>query len=165
MKGKAPVRRTLQYLEHGPLHLKDGIQIMTINYNTGQQKSNKGVIDFMFWHLPQLMYKNPNTQFVTFKNMTPSPFFQFFFSNGRKLLVDVDSQTKDEIHDFIKQSVCKSQTQLFQEQTREMKNPAFFGPKYDRKCICQIPGQCPCSGYVILPPEMRGKIYLNKESD
>lgn len=29
--------------------------------------------------------------------------------NGRKLLVDVDSQTKDEIHDFIKQSVCKSQ--------------------------------------------------------
>lgn len=34
MKGKAPVRRTLQYLEAGKLVLKDQIKIFSINYNT-----------------------------------------------------------------------------------------------------------------------------------
>lgn len=33
MKGAAPVRRTMQYLEAGKLILKDQIKILTINYN------------------------------------------------------------------------------------------------------------------------------------
>lgn len=33
MKGPAPVRRTLRYLEAGKLVLKDQIQIFTVNYN------------------------------------------------------------------------------------------------------------------------------------
>lgn len=33
MKGPAPIRRTLKYLEAGRLVLKDQIKIFTINYN------------------------------------------------------------------------------------------------------------------------------------
>lgn len=34
MKGKAPVRRTLQYLHAGRLVLKDRIKILAVNYNS-----------------------------------------------------------------------------------------------------------------------------------
>lgn len=34
MIGRAPVRRTLKYLQDGKLVLKDSIQIFSINYNT-----------------------------------------------------------------------------------------------------------------------------------
>lgn len=33
MKGPAPIRRTLKYLEAGRLYLKDQIKILTVNYN------------------------------------------------------------------------------------------------------------------------------------
>jgi small subunit ribosomal protein S25 len=34
MKGRAPIRRTIQYLNSGKLVLKDKIRIFSINYNT-----------------------------------------------------------------------------------------------------------------------------------
>lgn len=34
MKGQAPIRRTIQYLQSGKLALKDRIKIFTVNYNT-----------------------------------------------------------------------------------------------------------------------------------
>lgn len=34
MKGKFPIRRTLNYLDAGKLVLKDKIKIISINYNT-----------------------------------------------------------------------------------------------------------------------------------
>lgn len=37
--------------------------------------------DFVFWYLPQLQYKNPNVQIVTFKNITPSPFIKCYYGN------------------------------------------------------------------------------------
>lgn len=33
MKGPAPIRRTIKYLEAGRLYLKDQIKILTVNYN------------------------------------------------------------------------------------------------------------------------------------
>lgn len=33
MKGPAPIRRTIKYLEAGRLVLKDQIKILTVNYN------------------------------------------------------------------------------------------------------------------------------------
>ena len=35
--------------------------------------------DFVFWHLPQLQHKNPDVQFLVFKNMTPTPFMKVYF--------------------------------------------------------------------------------------
>lgn len=34
MIGKAPIRRTIKYLEAGRLMLKDSIKILSVNYNT-----------------------------------------------------------------------------------------------------------------------------------
>lgn len=33
MKGKAPIRRTIQYLNASKLALKDQIKVFTVNYN------------------------------------------------------------------------------------------------------------------------------------
>lgn len=35
--------------------------------------------DFIFWCLPQIQYKNPNVQIVTFRNKTPSPFIKCYY--------------------------------------------------------------------------------------
>lgn len=34
MKGKAPIRRTMNYLNYGKLYLKNEIKVFCINYNT-----------------------------------------------------------------------------------------------------------------------------------
>lgn len=78
MKGRAPIRRTIKYLEAGKLVLKDNIKILSINYNIFGNH-HEGAKSFVFWNLPQLQYKNPNVQVVTFKNMTPSPFIRCYF--------------------------------------------------------------------------------------
>lgn len=85
MKGKAPVRRTLKYLESGKLVLKDKIKIFSINYNDIGQH-HQGAKKFVFWSLPQLQYKNPKVQVVTFKNMTPSPFIRCYFGKMTRKL-------------------------------------------------------------------------------
>lgn len=41
MKGRAPIRRTIQYLEAGRLVLKDQIKILMINYHLNS-KNNAG---------------------------------------------------------------------------------------------------------------------------
>lgn len=78
MKGKAPIRRTLQYLEAGKLVLQDRIKIMSVNYNP-HGDHHQGARDFVFWFLPQIQYKNPNVQVATFKNLTPSPFIKCYY--------------------------------------------------------------------------------------
>lgn len=48
--------------------------------------------DFVFWHLPQLQFKNPDVQFLVFKNMTPSPFLRVYFGEIKSkavLLVEI----------------------------------------------------------------------------
>jgi len=77
MVGKAPIRRTLKYLENHSLILKERVKIFSVNYNT-HGENHEGAKEFVFWHLPQLHYKNPNVQIVTFKNMTPSPFIRCY---------------------------------------------------------------------------------------
>lgn len=99
MIGRAPIRRTIEYLEAGRLVLKDSVKILSVNYNVygdhhrgarydsryGNAISNNShhfhflSRDFVFWKLPQIQQKNPYVQIVTFKNMTPSPFIKCFF--------------------------------------------------------------------------------------
>ncbi|KAK7102505.1 small ribosomal subunit protein mS25-like [Littorina saxatilis] len=161
MKGRAPVRYTLRFLEAGRLVLKDNVSIFALNYNTGQRPS-KGAYHFAFWHLPQLQYKNPGVQFLVFKNMTPSPHLKVYFENGKTLLSQLDSQPKDDILQHVKDVFCKSESQLLEETlAREKKsNPANFGHGCLRECMCEIPGQVPCTLWVVPPKELRGKHYL-----
>lgn len=78
MKGPAPVRRTLQYLNAGRLVLKERVKIFSVNYNTFGDHHD-GARNFVFWKLAQVQYKNPGVQVVTFKNLTPSPFIRCYF--------------------------------------------------------------------------------------
>lgn len=164
MKGNAPIRRTLQFLEAGKLVLKDQIQIFAVNYNV-YGDHHKGARDFVFWHLPQVQYKNPHVQIATFKNLTPSPFIKCFYENGHQMLIDVDSKSKEEIYDHLVDVVGKTKEVLRAEAiAREKKdNPANFGAHCDKHCICEIPGQVPCPGICPLPNHMRGKFINAKE--
>lgn len=163
MIGKEPIRRTVKYLMSGKLVLKDKIQIFSINYNT-HGEHHQGTRDFVFWHLSQLQYKNPNVQIVTFKNLTPSPFIKCYYDNGKTMLIDVDSKTKDEILEHLVKVVGKSKEVLTTEALAQEKkdNPANFGIGCDRSCICHVPGQVPCPGIVPLPDHMRGKIIIER---
>ncbi|XP_037937997.1 probable 28S ribosomal protein S25, mitochondrial [Teleopsis dalmanni] len=159
MKGPAPVRRTIKYLNSGQLILKDKIKIFSVNYNTFG-KHHEGAKEFVFWNIPQVQYRNPNVQVLTLKNMTPSPFVRCYYEDGRDLLVDIDSRSRHEILEHLIKVLGKTKAQLDAEaRLAERKdNPANFGYGCDRHCICEIPGQLPCPGTVPLPNHMRGKI-------
>ncbi|XP_021370282.1 probable 28S ribosomal protein S25, mitochondrial [Mizuhopecten yessoensis] len=166
LKGRAAMRRTMRYLESKPLFLKDEVRVLTVHYNNGQPAS-KGAYDFVFWHLPQLQYCNPRVQIVTFKNLTPSPFFQFYFGNGEKMLVDLDSVPRDAIMSHLQNTICKSSAIMAKawKELQAKDNQANFGYSCSRWCICEMPGQVPCSGVVELPKEMRGKYRVSKKEE
>uniref|UniRef100_A0A336K8H4 Small ribosomal subunit protein mS25 n=1 Tax=Culicoides sonorensis TaxID=179676 RepID=A0A336K8H4_CULSO len=165
MIGKAPIRRTTKYLNAGRLMLKDSIKIFSINYNT-YGEHHQGAKEFVFWNFPQLQYKNPSVQCITFKNMTPSPFIRCYYEDGKEILIDVDSKNRIEILNHLMKVVGKSEETLAAEaKAREKKdNPANFGYGCSRACICEIPGQLPCPGVIPLPMHMRGK-YKNAPKD
>lgn len=158
MIGRAPIRRTLQYLKSGKLVLKDNIKIFTVAYNIIGQ-NNRGAKDFIFWYLPQIQYNNPDVQIVTLKNLTPSPFVKCYFGDERKVLIDVDGQNKEDILEHLINVVGKSKEQLETEAilVEKKDNPANFGAGCERPCICEVYGQVPCPGVVPLPKFMRGK--------
>ncbi|XP_050698073.1 probable 28S ribosomal protein S25, mitochondrial [Eriocheir sinensis] len=156
MKGRAPIRRTLQYLQNSNLVLKERVKIFTVNYNVNS-KHHEGARDFVFWHLAQLQYNNPQVQVNTFKNLTPTPFIRVFFENGEDALVDCDSRPLKEIHSHVKKVFCKTDKKLAEEAREAQSNPANFGWGCERQCICEMPGQVPCPGVVPLPKPMRGK--------
>ncbi|EZA48317.1 hypothetical protein DMN91_008112 [Ooceraea biroi] len=163
MIGKEPVRRTVKYLMSGKLVLKDKIQILSINYNT-HGDHHKGARNFIFWHLPQLQYKNPNVQIITFKNITPSPFMKCYYDDGKTMLIDIEGKSKDEILEHLRTVIGKPVEVLHQEAIAMEKkdNPANFGVHCEKSCICHVPGQVPCPGIVPLPDHMRGKIIVDK---
>lgn len=169
MRGAAPIRRTLQYLERGRLVFKDRVKIMSLNFNTAGKARDRheGMKDFVFWYLPQVQYKNPNVQVVIFKNMTPTPFVRFWLEDGKEVIMDVDSKDKDQILKQMMVTLGKTNEQLAKEALlREKRDtPANFGRNYDKFCICEVPGQVPCPGIVPLPKHMRGKYRLGDVND
>ncbi|CAL7939355.1 unnamed protein product [Xylocopa violacea] len=166
MIGKEPIRRTLNYLNAGKLLLKNEIQIFSVNYNL-VGKSHEGARNFVFWHLPQIQYKNPDVQVITFKNMTPTPFIKCYYEDGKTMLIDIDGQSKDDILMHLTKVVGKSRDVLSAESLAQQKadNSANFGVGCPRICMCLVPGQLPCSGIIPVPYHMRGKYrYTRPES-
>ncbi|NXF84973.1 RT25 protein, partial [Eubucco bourcierii] len=160
MKGRFPVRRTLQYLNQGEVLFRSSVKVMTVNYNSAGARS-EGARRFVFFNVPQIQYKNPWVQIMLFRNMTPSPFLRFYLDNGEQVLVDVEDKTNKEITEHIKKILGKSKETLEKEERerRKLSHPASFGPKkyHLRECICEVEGQIPCPAVVPLPKEMRGK--------
>ncbi|NXJ94382.1 RT25 protein, partial [Corythaixoides concolor] len=160
MKGRFPIRRTLQYLGQGDVIFKSSVKVMTVNYNTAGERS-EGARKFVFFNIPQIQYKNPWVQIMLFRNMTPSPFLRFYLDDGEQVLVDVEDKTNKEITEHIKKILGKSKETLEKEERerKKLSHPATFGPKkyHLRECMCEIEGQVPCPAFVPLPKEMRGK--------
>ena len=54
--------------------------------------------NFVYWHLPQLKYKNPQVQMVTVKMMTPTPWIKIYFgiyTSGVGLLITWSTDRTD----------------------------------------------------------------------
>ncbi|CAL8325277.1 unnamed protein product [Merluccius merluccius] len=160
MKGRFPIRRTLEYLQKGDLIFKNQVKIMTVNYNTSGELS-EGARKFVFFNIPQIQYANPWVQLVMFKNMTPSPFLKFYLNDGEQVLVDVEGKDHQRIMQHVKKILGKSEEVLHIEALAKMQesNPANFGPKKYclKECICEVEGQVPCPGTTPLPKELTGK--------
>ncbi|KAJ8394757.1 hypothetical protein AAFF_G00041120 [Aldrovandia affinis] len=160
MKGRFPIRRTLEYLQKGEVVFKNSVKIMTVNYNT-QGELSEGARKFVFFNVPQIQYKNPWVQIMMFKNMTPSPFIRFYLDDGQQVLVDTEGKDYREITQHIKKIMGKTPEVLQAEALAKMvaSNPANFGPKKYclKECMCEVEGQVPCPGVVPLPKEMTGK--------
>ncbi|XP_037379394.1 28S ribosomal protein S25, mitochondrial [Talpa occidentalis] len=160
MKGRFPIRRTLQYLSQGDVVLKESVKVLTVNYNT-RGPLGEGARKFVFFNIPQIQYKNPWVQIMLFKNMTPSPFLRFYLDTGEQVLVDVETKSNKEIMEHIKKILGKNEETLNREELekKRLSHPGNFGPrKYClRECMCEVEGQVPCPGLQPLPKEMTGK--------
>ncbi|XP_006630758.1 small ribosomal subunit protein mS25 [Lepisosteus oculatus] len=167
MKGRFPIRRTLEYLQKGDVVFKNSVKIMTVNYNTHGELSD-GARKFVFFKIPQIQYKNPWVQIVMYKNLTPSPFVKFYLDDGEQVLVDVEGKDHIQITHHVKKIMGKSQEVLQAEEMARMvaSNPAHFGPKKYclKECMCEMEGQVPCPGLVPLPKEMTGKYKAQMKS-
>uniref|UniRef100_A0A3B5KU87 Small ribosomal subunit protein mS25 n=1 Tax=Xiphophorus couchianus TaxID=32473 RepID=A0A3B5KU87_9TELE len=108
MKGRYPIRRTLEYLQKGDIIFKTRVKIMTVNYNTHGELS-EGARKFVFFNIPQIQYKNPWVQIMMFKNMTPSPFLKFYLDDGEQVLVDVEGKDYKLISQHVKKILGKSE--------------------------------------------------------
>ncbi|KAK1786923.1 hypothetical protein P4O66_017292 [Electrophorus voltai] len=144
MKGRFPIRRTLEYLQKGEIVFKSSVKIMTVNYNTHGELS-EGARKFVFFSVPQIQYKNQWVQIMMFKNMTPSPFLRFYLGDGDQVLMDVEGKNYKEITQNVRKILGKSDEVLHAEALARMEssNPANFGPKkyYLRECMSEVEGQ------------------------
>lgn len=93
MRGAAPWRNTLAYLESGKIIFRPIVKILTLNYTLDKPDSD-GLRRFIFWHLAQIQYKNPQVQCVQFKNTTPTPFVSFYLTRSTSLNNEENSNEK-----------------------------------------------------------------------
>jgi len=166
IKGPAPIRKTLRYLQNYNLIFKDRVQVFSLHYNSDESLENhKGARDFAFWAIPQLQYKNPEVQILTYKNMTPSPFIRIFCDNGEDILVDIDGKSRKDIDSHLMKILGKTQQQISRDEKSDgvLPNPAHFGWGTDRECMCEVLGQVPCPGVIKLPNTWRGKYAVNPD--
>ena len=176
MRGAAPWRNTLAYLESGNIIFRPIVRIFTLNY-TLEKPDSDGLRRFIFWHLAQIQYKNPTVQCVQFKNTTPTPFVSFYLSrspsenaasetsansnaNDYEIVhMDCYKKTSNEINDSIRRVMGKSELQqrIDSELTARLENPANFGKDCAHYCMCLVYGQMSCPGRKKLPESLRGK--------
>nr|XP_039249974.1 28S ribosomal protein S25, mitochondrial-like [Styela clava] len=152
MKGLYPVTRTREYLRQG-IVFRDCVKVMTINYGNYEDGENnhEGIRDVINMNLQQLRYSNPNVHIDLIENLTPTPYITFYLDSGDKFHVDVDGKEQFEILTHLQKVIGKPKRLLEQEMTKKDENPANFGRKFSRKCICEVEGQVPCSSKQLEP--------------
>ena len=97
--------------------------------------------------------------------MFPNPFIRCWLEDGKDVLFDCDSKSRHEILSQVIKTLGKSEEIYAMEKSISAEeNPAIFGFKRKRWCMCSVPGQCPCTGVIQLPKIMRGK-FVNYLKD
>lgn len=146
MKGLYPVTRTREYLKQGII-FRDCVKVMTINHGTyeNMKDSHEGITDVINMNVPQMRYLNPEVQIETLENITPTPYITFYLENGDFFHVDVDGKKQFEILSHLQKVIGKPKELLEQEIAEKASSSANFGSKFERKCICEVEGQVPCS--------------------
>nr|VZI28679.1 unnamed protein product [Spirometra erinaceieuropaei] len=144
--GRYAVTRTKKYLDAGRIIFRDNIKVLTIN-TLSKGEISEGAREFIRWYLPQLQYKNPSVQIITFQDICPTPSLQFYLADGRDYTVDCSFRSADSIEAHIARVCAKTSETLKMEEVekQQLVNPANFGTKYPRQCMCEVYGQAPCS--------------------
>lgn len=165
MKGPAPWRRTIEYLEAGRLIFQDKVKIFSINYHDTLPES-EGLKRFIFWHLAQIQYKNPQVQCIHMKNFSPTPYITVYQMDTdkklSKIFMNCYKQKENEILERCIEIVGKTREQL---ERAQLINRANFGENCKRFCICEVPGQISCPSFKQLPEFMTGKYQMYKKDE
>ncbi|XP_065656971.1 small ribosomal subunit protein mS25 [Hydra vulgaris] len=161
-KGKFPFRRTIEFLSSGTIILQKRIQVISVSFTT--DNSGKGLRDFVLRDLPRLQFKNPTRQFVCFRNRHEFPQITFYYKDGGKQMIAVDNKPADEILKLVEVAGAAPHSEILKSEEVEYPgrlNPANFGKYGHCFCICEKPGQVPCTARVCMKKSV--KWWQNKE--
>ncbi|KAJ1369831.1 28S ribosomal protein S25, mitochondrial [Parelaphostrongylus tenuis] len=143
MHGLMPLRRTFYYLFTG----KDQVQgrCTSVRYgfsSTAIKRRTARCSRFRFWHWAQLQYKNPRVQLIKHVDTVITPFARAYLKDGREVLFDLEGMTREEIESRIARTLGKTELVEKREELMEIVklNPADFGSKCKRQCMCEIQG-------------------------
>ena len=146
--GRTPIIGTLRYLDKGDLYLRKDVQVMAFNYvEKNCPEVMKGAKRFVDYRLPQLLHRNPDVQFITYPDITPTPFLQVILENrDNEVIVDLFGKQSHEIWEHLK--TLFGAAKPLSEVTDPHYNKAMFGKdKSQFDCVCKIPGQFRCSSH------------------
>ncbi|KAG8191885.1 hypothetical protein JTE90_019820 [Oedothorax gibbosus] len=163
--GKDAIRRTIPYLKKGKLIFRNNVKVVSIHFNDNEKykEFNKGASDFVYWHLGQVQYKNPDVQVLWKANQFPTPFIRCWLDTGEDVLMDVFNKSSEQIMSHLAKTLGQPDVQESEQIQEKLDNLCKFGAGRLRHCLCEIPGQVPCSQLVPIPHNMRGKYF--KEND
>ncbi|ESO09140.1 hypothetical protein HELRODRAFT_110043 [Helobdella robusta] len=165
MHSRGAVARTIEYLRKGEIFLEPHIKIIMFAFNYDQKTKSSpprhtGLYNFIYWHLPQLQFKNPDVQMITLNKITPLPWIKTYYENDSSLLIDCDGRSREDIYNHVKRVLGMKQKDIASEEIEKEiernRRVACFGEESDRHCICELPGQVPCPGWQPLPKELTG---------
>lgn len=158
------------------------MQIFSVGFHFRPKPEQKGARDFVFWHWAQIQYFNPTVQLVKHKDMTVTPFAKAFLGespilrclfllvaegsvleDGREVLFDLENLDREQIVKVVSETLGKTERVLERERLESIAhiNPASFGSKFDRHCMCEIQGQHPCTSLVYAPQCLKGRWRWN----
>uniref|UniRef100_A0A0N5CHD5 Small ribosomal subunit protein mS25 n=1 Tax=Strongyloides papillosus TaxID=174720 RepID=A0A0N5CHD5_STREA len=163
MYGKMPLRRTAFYLDQGKITFRNNVKVLILGYHKKPKPEQSGTRHFVFWHWAQLQYKNPSVQLVKIPDLVITPFAKAYLDDGREVLFDLEGMNKEEIVDVIAKTLGKSKItrQIEALEKFHSSNPANFGSRYKRQCICEMQGQQPCTSVIEAPEHHKGKWRWN----
>jgi len=161
--GEMPIRRTLFYLEQGKIVLRNDVAVLQFGSHLKPTPEQKGTHDFLFWHYSQIQFKNPHVQLIKNYDTSITPFAQAFLNDGREVMFDLEDKSKEEILSLLQGTLGKSKLVKRREFLERMQdhNPADFGSKCARQCMCEIQGQMCCTGLIEAPEYLKGKWRWN----